>query len=302
LSRVLVTGASGFIGRHVVSRLAERGHEVHAVARAADPAIPAARWHAVDLLDPDARGDLAGRARAEMLLHLAWCADPATYRESPDNLAWTEASLELLRAFAAAGGSRAVLVGSVFEYDWAGGICAESTTALRPGTLYGTCKSALGTIVPAAGPALGLSCAWARVFWLYGPHEPRGRLVSSVIENLLEGRPASLSAGAQERDFLHVSDVAGALVALLDSEVEGHVNVGSGVAVPVRAVAERIGALVGRPELLSIGERPGGAHEVPLVVAHVERLTREVGFHPAFDLDRGLAHTIEWWRTALARQ
>jgi nucleoside-diphosphate-sugar epimerase len=298
LSRVLVTGASGFIGRHVVSRLTERGHEVHAVARTADPSVPAARWHAVDLLDPEARSDLTRRTRAEKLVHLAWCADPATYRESPDNLAWTEASLHLLRAFAAVGGSRAVLVGSVFEYDWAGGVCVEGTTALRPGTLYGTCKSALGTIVPAAGQALGLSCAWARVFWLYGPHEPRGRLVSSVIENLLNGRPASLSAGTQERDFLHVSDVAGALAALVESEVEGQVNVGAGTAVPVRAIAERIGALIGRPELISIGERPGGGEEAPLVVADVERLTREVGFQPAFDLERGLAQTIDWWRGA----
>ncbi len=298
MSRVLVTGASGFIGRHVVSRLTEHGHEVHAAARVADPSVPAARWHAVDLLDPDAPDDLTRCASAELLVHLAWCAEPATYRESPDNLAWTEASLRLLRAFAAAGGRRGVLVGSVFEYDWSGGACSERRTALRPRTLYGTCKSALSTIVPAAGPSLGLSCAWARVFWLYGPHEPRGRLVSSVIENVLGGRPASVSAGTHERDFLHVGDVAGALAALLESEVEGQVNVGSGTAVRVRDIALRIGALLERPELISIGERSGGAEEPPVVVADVERLTREVGFRPVFDLDRGLAQTIEWWRSA----
>jgi nucleoside-diphosphate-sugar epimerase len=299
LTRVLVTGASGFIGRHLVSLLVEHGHEVHAAARSVGPPVAGVQWHSADLLQSGASSSLTEMVAADALVHLAWYAEPSLYRESWQNLAWTEASLSLLRAFAAAGGSRAVMVGSVFEYDWAAGVCAENTTLTQPTTLYGACKSALASIVTSAGPALGLSCAWARVFWLYGPHEPPGRLVSSVIGNLLAGRSVAVSAGAR-RDFLHVRDVAAGLAALLDADVEGPVNIGSGVPVSVGHVAKRIGSLLARDDLILVGERKASSGEPLVVVADVHRLTSEVGFRPSIDLETGLRETIDWWRATKA--
>jgi nucleoside-diphosphate-sugar epimerase len=296
VTRVLVTGASGFIGRHLARQLADRGDEVHGIAHTAQPQLRGVRWHRADLLDPGAPALLMRRVRPDRLVHAAWYAKPRECWESPANIAWTEASLRLLRAFADAGGRRAVLVGSVFEYDWSGGVCREGVTPLRPATLYGSCKAALSSIVTAAPERLGVDLAWGRVFWLYGPHEPPNRLVSSVIEGLLAGRRVAVTAGAQKRDYLHVDDVAGALVALLDSDVAGAVNVGSGAAVPVRTIFDRLGDLLGRPELLDIGGRQEAAVEPPVVVADVARLAREVRFSPQFDLDSGLEHTIAWWR------
>jgi nucleoside-diphosphate-sugar epimerase len=211
-------------------------------------------------------------------------------------LAWTQASLELFSAFAAAGGRRAVLVGSVFEYDWSAGLCTEGVTPLTPTTLYGSCKAALSSLIIAAAPRLDLSCAWARVFWLYGPHEPGNRLVSSVIEGLLAGRPVAVTEGSQRRDYLHVSDVAGGLIALLDSDMTGAVNIGSGIGVPVRSICERLAEALQRPELLVVGGRQEAELQAPLVVADVARLTDEIGFSPDFDLDAGLQDAVEWWR------
>jgi nucleoside-diphosphate-sugar epimerase len=191
------------------------------------------------------------------------------------------------------------MVGSVFEYDWAAGVCAESTTPTRPTTLYGACKGALASIVTSAGPTLGLSCGWARVFWLYGPHEPPGRLVSSVIENLLAGRSVAVSARAQ-RDFLHVRDVAAGLAALLETHVEGPVNIGSGVPVSVGHIAKRIGSLLAREDLILMHERKESSEEPLVVVADVQRLTSEVGFRPTLDLETGLRETIDWWRATTA--
>ena len=98
---------------------------------------------------------------------------------------------------------------------------------------------------------------------------------------------------------LHVADVGAAFAALLDSEVQGAVNIGSGDAVSLAELLESIAAQIGRPELLRLGARDAPASEPPLLVPKVERLRQELGWHPRFDLHEGLADTIAWWRQAL---
>jgi nucleoside-diphosphate-sugar epimerase len=112
----------------------------------------------------------------------------------------------------------------------------------------------------------------------------------------VRGERAPTSAGTQLRDFLHVDDGAGAFAALVDSGVGGAVNVGSGEGVAVRAIAERLAAAAGRPELLDVGavaQRPG---DPPEITADVARLRDEVGFAPSLSLRDGLEQTVAWWR------
>jgi nucleoside-diphosphate-sugar epimerase len=302
VTRVLVTGGTGFIGRQALAPLAERGFEVHAVARREPPAelAPLATWHRFDLLEYDAAEAAVAAVEPTHLLHLAWFAEHGAFWTSPENVRWVEASLRLLRAFAAAGGRRAVLAGTCAEYDWSFGTLVEDETPLRPATLYGASKHGLHTVARAYAAEAGFDLAWGRVFFLYGPHEAPGRLVSSVIGSLLRGEEARTSDGTQVRDFLHVADVADAFAAVLASDVTGAVNVASGEGIELREVVKRIGALTGREELLSIGALPPREGDPPQLVADARRLRDEVGWRPGRTLDQGLEDAVSWWRSELA--
>lgn len=296
LKRVLLTGAGGFIGRHCLPALRDAGFEIHALSRAGHKIGHDVQWHAVNLLDDGAAERLLTEVRPTHLLHLAWYAEPGRYWTALENFQWVRASLTLLQAFTAQGGQRVVMAGTCAEYDWRHGWCSEEVTPLAPATVYGTCKHSLQAMLAAYSRQYGLSSAWGRIFFLYGPHEHPSRLVSSVIRSLLRGEPALCSSGEQVRDFLHVSDVASAFVTLLDSEVQGPVNIASGEAVAIRDVVEKISAKLGHPELLRLGARPAPAQEPPLLLADIRRLNGELGWQPTISLDSGLDETIAWWR------
>lgn len=303
MKRVLVTGATGFIGRHSLTPLLRRGYEVHGVTEACALADPAGViWHQADLLVPGQVERMLVEVRPSHLLHFAWFARPGEYWTSPENLRWVQASLSLLRVFSREGGHRLVSAGTCAEYDWGHGLCLERETPLSGATLYGVCKRAVFAVQESFAAQMEMSAAWGRIFMLYGPHEDRQRLVPSVILPLLRGQPAPCSHGRQIRDFLHVADVGEAFAALLDSTVTGPVNIASGHPAAIGEVVQMIAVLVGRPELVRMGAVQAPAGEPERLVADVSRLTTEVGWTPRYDLESGLRQTIDWWQAALAEK
>lgn len=296
MKKILVTGASGFIGRHCLSWLAA-GYEVHGLSRRKPTSIgpEKIKWHETDLLTPGSASELVRQIKPDCLLHLAWYTSPRKFWEAPENKDWVRASRELLTAFAEYGGKRAVIAGTCAEYDWEGGECREDSTPLRPASLYGSSKMELHNILASLS---GLSFGWARIFYVYGPWEDPSRLVAYVTRSLLQGRPAICSDPHHARDFLHVEDVASALVALLSSSVEGAVNIGSGEQATIGDLLSKIGYYLGRPHLLQFdgGRSAGGP---PAFWANTDRLKNEVGWTPRYDLNQGLEQTIEWWRSSM---
>lgn len=297
--KVLLTGASGFIGRHCLPLLQDKGYEVHAVSSKATKAEGAANltWHQADLLDRDQVTGLLAQVKPTHLLHLAWYGLPKKYWTSPENFRWVTASLNLLESFAMCGGERVVVAGTCAEYDWQDGHCSEYTTKLLPATVYGAAKQGLYTILNAYAREHKLSAAWGRLFFIYGPYEYPDRLVPSVIGSLLRNETVPCSYGDRQRDFLYVGDAAAALVSLLDSEVSGPVNIASGKAVALKTIACRIAQKLGRADSVDLDAISGTAGNTPLLVANVERLQNEVGWVPRFDLDQGLDSTIDWWKS-----
>lgn len=255
----------------------------------------------MNLLDTSQLHSLMTSVQASHLLHLAWNVSPALHSHSWENLRWLRSTLELLESFVEHGGRRAVMAGTCLEYDPGCGCCVEETTPLRPVSPYAICKTSLYEVFEMICQKSALSGAWARIFSLYGPHEHPGRLVSSVILSLLQGRKAKCTHGKQIRDFLHVQDVAAALVALLDSDVQGAVNIASGIPVRVRDLASTIAAKLGVEDMIDFGAVPVAGDEPHIRVADIGRLRDQVGWRPRFDLDSGLLQTINWWKGQLRK-
>ena len=194
-----------------------------------------------------------------------------------------------------AGGRRFVAAGTCAEYDWTdiAGPLTEHGSPRRPATIYGRAKEATRTQLAEISNAAGGSLAWGELFHSYGEWEKPDRLVPIVIKNLLTGQPAPLTSGSQVRDFLDVRDIGAGFAAIIDSGVEGPINLASGIGISVHNLCEKLGALCQGPDLLQFGRLPDRPDDPPSLIAG---LRDEVGFTPAITLEAGLSHTVEWWR------
>jgi nucleoside-diphosphate-sugar epimerase len=281
VSRVLLTGGGGFVGRHVAAALRRRGHEVLA---------PRSDDH--DLLATGAARDVVAATAPDALVHLAWYAEHGRFWDAEINDAWAAATVELVRAFAVAGGRRAVLAGSCAEYRWDDSTCDERTTPIEPATRYGRAKDAARRGAEQVAVEHGLALAWGRIFFTFGPGEPPARLVPSIARAVLDGRPAEMTHGAQVRDWLYVEDLADGFAALLESTAEGPVDVASGEGRTLREIAVATARAAGDASLLAPGAVEARPGEPGRIVAAAGRIRDEVGWRPSIGLQEGLARTV----------
>ncbi len=287
--KILLTGASGFIGRYVLKALQHNRIEVIAVGRARqEPAVP---FIEADLLSVTDFGPLVQQAQATHLLHLAWYAEHGKYWTSPLNLRWAEATTRLVEPFCAAGGQQVVIAGTCAEYDWTHGYCREDSTPLNPAPLYGTAKDAARRLAMAVCEQHQVPCAWGRIFLPYGQGESAGRLIPSLIDVFRGKRePFGVNATAY-RDFLHASDVAEGFVRLLNTGASGAYNICSGEPVRLAEVVTTLASLLGAdpaPVLALATERPG---EPSLLVGENLKL-KVLGWRPTLTLGQGLERTL----------
>ncbi|HEY0981917.1 NAD-dependent epimerase/dehydratase family protein [Schlesneria sp.] len=295
MKRVLVTAGSGFVGRHCLPALSQRGYEIHVISTR-PASVSLGDLHQVDLMDPVSVKGLIREVQPTHLLHLAWITEPRRYLTAHENFDWLIASQSLLRAFHDHGGQRVVMSGSCAEYDWKDGVCREETTPLTPASFYGQCKHLLQMSLASYARQTGLSWGWGRLFFLYGPYGHTSRIPGVVIDALLRNQPARCSHGLQQRDFLHIADAADALVTLLESDVQGPINIGSGEPVAIREIVLQLADRMGRRDLIQLGAIESAPGDPPLVVADVNRLCNTLGWKPAHSLATGLDATLEWYR------
>lgn len=302
--KVFVTGCTGFVGSYVVEHLLRDPHrEVALLMRPGrdpwrlDPGV-IARASVIrgDLERLDPLREPLARFEPDTVVHLAWEGVGPKERDDPRQLRNIRTSIELLNFAHEVGAKSWVGMGSQAEYGPHMASLRE-TDATRPTTLYGASKLSVCHLARLGATQRQMRFVWLRLFSTYGPRDHPRWLIPYVAISLLKGERPKLTEGHQNWDYVYVTDIATAVVAVVDDvDAEGVYNVGSGRVVTVRRVVERIRDLIDSRLPVGFGELLYRPDQVMHLEADISRLQRATGWSPRVDLDRGLAETVDWYR------
>lgn len=266
---ILVTGAGGYLGPHVVSALLDRGHRVTAVLR---PGSSVALDQRAQVLRADvlAEGFSAEVGPLEGVIHLAW--QDGFAHNSPSHMLNLSAHFRLITELAAAGVPRVVALGTMHEVGyWEGAITA--TTPTSPMSQYGIAKDALRRSLLQALPSV-TSFTWARCFYIYGDDRRNNSIFARVLEAAEEGkRSFPFTTGRNRYDFIEVGELAAQIAALYDAAEEtGVVNCCSGLPVSLADKVEEFIRERGLPITLDYGAYPDRPYDSPGVWGDPDRI------------------------------
>lgn len=269
--RVFITGATGFVGRQVLQSLLEKDVTVVcAVREGSKDKLPQSSKVercsvTADLFAEEEYWWMRELEGINVVVHLAWYAEPGKYQFSAKNLDCLIGTLRMARAAAASGVKRFVGIGTCFEYLPSEKLLSTDAQ-IAPCSPYAACKAAAYFAMSQTLPHSGVDFAWCRLFYLYGEGEDSRRLVPTLRQCLSEGRSVDLTSGNQVRDFLDVREAGGLIAEIALSDRSGALNVCSGRAVTIRQLAESIADEYGRRDLLNFGARKDNLIDPPHVV------------------------------------
>ena len=269
--KILITGATGFVGRQVLAFLAMQDIHLTAIVRdgkqlffANDSAVKNVIT-TQDIFSETPEWWENKLQGIDTVIHVAWYAEPGTYLQSPKNLDCLRGTLAMAKGAVQAGVRRFVGIGSCFEYDLSHGMLSINTP-LKPSTIYSSSKVATYTTLSQWLPNHKVEFLWCRLFYLYGEGEDTRRLVPYLRSKLDAGEPAELTSGNQIRDFIDVSE-AGRLIAEASlGKIQGPINICSGIPITVKELAKNIADEYGRRDLLKFGARPDNFIDPPCIV------------------------------------
>jgi nucleoside-diphosphate-sugar epimerase len=282
--KVMLTGATGFVGRYVARELERQGIEYVSVQRGTarnDRAIQ------MDLLGTQELEALFKKCKPTHLIHIAWYAEHGKYWDSELNLQWVLATRRLVEAFCSSGGKHIVVTGTCAEYDWTHGYCVEDVTPLKPESLYGICKDTTRRVIEQIVEKHGVSLSWARIFFPYGPGEATQRLIPSLF-NAFKGEILPFGVNASiYRDLLHVEDAARAVLACTESNFIGAINICSGKPVQISEVVDVIAKITNCNSDIIFKNKPKNPEINNFLVGENKKL-ESLGWKQEIMLDKGL--------------
>jgi len=293
--RILVTGATGFIGSAFARLAINQGHTVGGIILPTEQ--PPAHFPEFERLKwiPGTMAALPWQQiqsfAPEVCVHFAWIATPGVYLESPENDQHLEWSLNLARRLKAEGLRHFVGVGTCIEYQITHSKLNETNTPADPSTRYSRCKNELRQTLEAEARIDGSTFCWGRVFYPYGVGEHPARLCSSLIQKFRRGETLLLKTPNSTKDYIYIDDLAAAILLTIEKKFQGTINWGTGQGVSVRQIADTVAGLMGRQDLIAGLSLP---EDDPLsyVVADSSRL-HGLGWRPEVVLTEGLERLVK---------
>jgi len=288
--KVLVTGATGLIGKELAQPLFDAGFEVYAITIDEKNPDNGIHWIKGNLFEENSIKSIMEDIKPEYLLNMAWCT-VGDYLKSDLNYKFLTAGINLLKYFKDNGGKRVVFAGTCFEYKFKDEPLKE-TDELDPNkTVYTFCKNKLHEIAEYFCKMHNISFGYGRIFYVYGIGEDKTRLTGMIIDKLSHNEEVVIKSGNLYKDYMYSKDIAGAFVALLDSNVEGSVNVCTGKAVSIHDYALEIGKQMGKENLIVFKDEP--SNQPPIIVGDNSRLINEVKYKFHYDLNSSLAEILK---------
>jgi nucleoside-diphosphate-sugar epimerase len=269
--KILMTGSTGFVGRQILSYFATQDVYVTVIVRDGKQTLlmdnPAVQniITTTDLFAESTEWWASVMQDIDTVIHVAWYTEPALYLQSSKNLDCLQGTLRMAKGATQAGVRRFVGIGTCFEYDLSYGMLSTETP-LKPLTPYAGAKAAAYMALSQVLPAHGIEFVWCRLFYLYGEGEDVRRLVPYLREKIAAGEPAELTSGHQIRDFIDVCEAGRLVGQAVLGELQGAVNICSGIPITVKQLAENIADEYGRRDLLKFGARPDNLIDPPCVV------------------------------------
>lgn len=289
--KVIVTGATGLIGKEVLKPLQELGYEIYALTTKDVPADTDINWKKCDIFFEKSLRAVFEEVKPSHLLNLAWTAT-GDYLNSQINFDFVKAGLSMLKYFKENNGKRAVFAGTCFEYKFKDAALIEADE-LNPQTIYAKCKNNLREQAEKYSQSNDISFGWGRIFYVYGIGENEKRLTAHLVNRLSKDKIATIQSGQLIKDYMYTKDIASAFAAFLDSETEGCVNICTGKGISLGDYSAKIAEKLGKTEFLKINREETA--QPPVIVGDNSRLINEVGFKPLYSLDTGIDEILNHW-------
>jgi len=304
MKRVIITGATGFVGANLARRLLRDGHEVHLLVRPDHTTwrIAAIRaevhLHEVDLADAAALAGVVGVIRPDWIFHLAaygaysWETDPARMVQTNFN-----GTMNLVEACLKTGFEAFVNTGSSSEYGFKDHPPSE-TEWLEPNSHYAVTKASATLYCRYTAQSRNVRLPTLRLYSVYGPYEEPARLIPTLIVRGLSGELPPLADPNTARDYIYVEDVCDAylLAATQAHQEPGAIyNVGTGVQTPLREVVELARKTMSINAVPQWGSLPGRSWDTQIWSANSRKIREALGWQPRHTLEQGFTMTLNWF-------
>jgi UDP-glucose 4-epimerase len=293
--KVLVTGASGFIGSHLCKCLSERSAQVFGISRSAHPTTADIHWWQGDLVDMSSIRSIIRQIKPDIVYHLA---SNVTGSRSIDCVLPTlhsnfVSTVNLLTAITEIGCDRIVLAGSLEEPEIDRGL-------IVPSSPYAAAKWASNAYSQMFYELYQTPVVTAKIFMAYGPAQSSRFLIPYLISSLMTGIPPQLSSGKRPIDWIYINDLVSGLLAMADApNIEGNtIDLGTGNLITIRELVERLVGVIDRQIHPLFGAIPDRPNE-QIRVANIANSYAKIGWQATTSLEEGLKSTLAWYRQNL---